>query len=500
MNTKKVTGRRVAAGFVCLCSFAIALWWTWEYSLKSGLGADAGFYLSGGGRVLRGEVPYVDFYYLYTPLFLYSQHLYHGISGGGRFGWNLEIWLHHLGLFALIAFVLRRFLRASWEGIIATGTLFFPLLVTIEGFYYLLEMEVNLWGWLAIALALNVCPGAQREPHTGGDARGLILALCSGISAGISLGTKQVGLVFLLIALLIPALAARRPSPRLIGITILGAALPLLTFWLAVPGTFRPFFDSTIVQLGAYVRAEGRYEAEAQIPWFYIKHWFWVPALLVLSLFVALDSVWRSRADGVGFGDRWFRSRVATGLLLAGLVLYFPFLLRGYPHYLQLVLPMLLVGTYFVVQETRRRPAIRVILMLVPLVAACTTIKADIFDHERLRTLTPTLWDWEVEAGRWIRDVCASDSEIYVLGKTPQLYPLSGKYSVLKDFTYGPGEKSVRQAAGAGVPIILITSPGRGNKSRYSAILRDAGYEPGVSRVDIGELWLPRRKALLSTE
>src|SRR6184192_324694 len=94
--------------WILACAVALfAIAWVWRFFRYCSFGSDEGIVLQGAARILRGEIPYRDFFSFYTPG---SYYLYAGLFK--IFGISLLVargmLLAYAALFSLLTYLLAR--------------------------------------------------------------------------------------------------------------------------------------------------------------------------------------------------------------------------------------------------------------------------------------------------------------------------------------------------------------------------------------------------------
>lgn len=472
---------------LALLALVLSLAWTAVLSIESPIGCDGGYYLMVSREVAAGGVPYAQLYTVYTPGYFYTHLLYEAIFGRGPWALQAELWAHALVLALMLAWVMRRLCKLSFAPIALALAAFFPLMAIADAFTLYLEMEVNLWGWLGLGLAIEcgrrlTREGAPAAAH-GVEAASLGLAFAAGCAAGGSFWCKQVGGVFGLLAIAVPAAMAGRLDRRVVAATILGHGVAPALFFLAIPEAAWPFVSEGLNGLLQYAGRSERYVAVTMrhLPWM-LLHWWWVPALLWTSGLETLQRCSSGRRTGVD---------TTLALLYAGALIYFlPFASKGYPHYLQLVLPLLIVvlTSYWCALAGRRRQLL--VHLVVPVLALATTVGEDLRSYQSARLERPSQRERELRIGRWIEERSAGHREIFILLASPQYYVLSNRFSASGQYLFLPSEEHVRKVVSKRAPVFFVLRP-VDDVTAHRKILEAAGYRPADRLADRVELWLP---------
>jgi hypothetical protein len=307
--------------------------------------------------------------------------------------------------------------------------------------------------------------------------------------------SKQVGGVFVLLLCSLLVILPRGERLKLLVAALAGVLFPPALFFAAHPGAVVPFVRNVLFDLDQYARASGAFTANLEhVPWA-IRRFFWVPAMLLLPMAEILLA-WRSRrmagtelpappcCPNPGL------DAAVGAMLLAGAVLYLPFLVRGYPHYLLLVAPFLVVGAHYVVLKTARDRLRRMLHLAVPLLALTTVLPQDLAFRTREALQRPSPAEWELDAARWVRTLCPAQGLVYLVSHEPQLYGLAGLASASGTYSRNQPASEIRQMAERGVPIVTLALPDQ-DLTAYEDYLRQLGYRPEKQWGEAGVLWMP---------
>ena len=456
-------------------------------STREGLGPDGGFYVAHSWLVRDGLVPYRDFPYWYTPGGLYVHRISAMVLGETHRGILAEIWLEHLATLALLLFVVRRCVSASWPACALLAALFLGSISPLEGFYYVLEPLLNLWLWLSIALALMA---AER---TGANAPGsLIWPLLAGIAAGAAFWTKQPGVLVLPLAAGLPSLWRGRLELRPALWTIAGFLAVPLTFVLFHPDAVLPALRH-MSELFQYVSNRGR--GQVIDTWAALRSWIWLVVAFAMGILSA-----RSLAVGQETHDRR-AGRVALAILCTGLLLLVPSIAKPYLHYLLVPLPFALFALSTLERalsrQRRHLPALAGAALAVLVLSA---LNRPIAAAVR-RTLLPgregaSSRETEREAAAFIARYAGDSPRMYVIPNSPQYYVALRKPATDESgYEYFPSEKDVRRALATPAPAFIVDRDGV-DIPLYERVLASAGYQV-VGRNARISAWLPARRPAL---
>ena len=204
---------------VALLLSAFAVYWVRPLFTYIGLGSDEGIVLQGAVRILRGELPYRDFFSFYTPgSFYLHASIFHLFGTSERVARSLLI--VYAALFAVLTYMLSR--RVNSRRASAVAALLLSLICLSARF-----QNLHNWDSTAAALLSVYCAIWFLQTNRG------VLAFLTGLFAGASLMIDQSKGSGLLLGLAIAVVVLWRTRRELwIGRHLLygvtGAALPTL--------------------------------------------------------------------------------------------------------------------------------------------------------------------------------------------------------------------------------------------------------------------------------
>ena len=261
--------------WILACAVALfAIAWVWPFFRYCSFGSDEGIVLQGAARILRGEIPYRDFFSFYTPG---SYYLYAALFK--LFGTSLLVaraaLLFYAALFSFLTYLLARRACSRLASLLAASLV--ALLCLPARF-----VVIHNWDSTASALLALYC--AVWLLQTNAAWWSFLCGICAGTTVMIE-QSKGAGLILgLAIAgLLLHRLDPRRRIANSLLAGVLGAAIPLLAVF-----AYFAAHHALIVMLQGWMWPLFHYTAVNQLPYGYIQ---WSSALRD----IAVSSGWLER-------------------------------------------------------------------------------------------------------------------------------------------------------------------------------------------------------------
>lgn len=386
---------------------------------------DEGSYAYMGQLVMKGEVPYRDFYEMKPPALYYTYGVLSALSGGDVV--IMHIWMALLVSMGgmLLFYLVRRWLDAG-AGVIATLA-YLVLAMTPYASGFSIQAE-HLVAFFVIAGLLALTRGVQ--------AGNRLMILLAGVLLCYGLLIKQNGLFFALLAMtLVPAFHLSENRSQWLSNSVrdglwlaAGAMVPMLGFGLlmAIQGTLSDFWFWIVDYPQAYT---------SKIDWVMGRNLLENSLSRMYDGYAAYWIMGLAGAAGIWLAPiAWYKKWAVTGFLLMAILSVMPGK-RFYGHYFLHFIPALAIGAaglVFAVSEWGSRllpsmknwlaPALAVILMMTTLAAH----EAYYFRPNFNKILRQTYGSNPFPESRKLADFLSARYQkgdgLLVLGSEPQLY------------------------------------------------------------------------------
>jgi len=436
-----------------------------QLAMTTELGPDGGYFVVRSWQVRDGEIPYRDFYWWHTPGILYLLRYSASLFGENHASLAWQVLIQQLATLILLLAVMRRLFDSSLRPLALGATVFLASVPIFEGLALMLEPPMNLFGWLALWLALGV--GQRANDH---DRRTWALAFAAGLAAGLSFWMKQQGALFVLLVAVLPSLASGRQRLRPALVSALGAALIPLSFVAVHPDAVVPAWHM-FGDLTRYATGQDKYAVGDTSYWIRRAPWVGILPLLAavaatVRLFLPGDPVERRRA------------RLVAACAATGAVLTLPCFFQPYAHYLLVPLPFAVLALAFLVR-LGSRAGWRWAAVTACASAAAVVIPswrmANDFERILLHDLRPGGLREERRIAAFIARHAGSAPRVYIAPNVPQYYVHTGKMGVDGDYIYLPDDARVRASLTSGVPAFIVNRGGA-SIAHYESLFHAAGY------------------------